>query len=165
MNDDLQRLVDEDAIRRLTAIYSDAVTHLDARRAASIYAEDGSVVIVGNELRGRAQIEAGMRETFSAFALLQLVAHGGLIAVAGDTARARWSTLELTVRKGPISAPSSSAGTRICLFVCPKDGVSSAANSRWPAEPRSRWRRFRPFPTSSRAFRHKPTWPRFRAYR
>jgi uncharacterized protein (TIGR02246 family) len=100
MNADLQRLVDEDAIRRLTSIYSDAVTHLDARCAASIYADDGSIAVAGNEIFGRAQIEVGMRETFSAFALLQIVAHSGLITVTGDTAQARWSTLELAVRKG-----------------------------------------------------------------
>lgn len=100
MDRDLQRLVDEDAIRRLVALYSDALTHLDAVRAASIYAEDGSVVIAGAEIRGRQAIADGMRQTFAAFELLQIIAHGGLIDVDGDTATARWSTVELTVRRG-----------------------------------------------------------------
>lgn len=100
MDRDLQRLVDEDAIRRLVALYSDALTHLDAARAASVYAEDGSVAIAGAELQGRQAIEDGMRQTFAAFELLQIIAHGGLIDVAGDTATARWSTVELTVRRG-----------------------------------------------------------------
>jgi ketosteroid isomerase-like protein len=78
---------DEQAIRRLVAYYSDAVTHLDARRAASIYTEDGCVSIAGIETVGRAAIEEGMRESFSAFDLLQLIAHGGLIDVAGDRRR------------------------------------------------------------------------------
>ena len=99
MAESLQRLSDEQAIRQLTAFYSDAVTHLDAARAASIYTEDGSVVITGNEIQGRGSIEAGMRQSFGEFALLQLIEHGGLITIDGDTAQARWSTIELTVRR------------------------------------------------------------------
>lgn len=97
---DLQALVDENAIRKLTANYSDAVTHLDAARAASIYAEDGSVTIIGNVITGRAAIEAGMRQSFAEFDLLQLIEHGGMIEIDGDTAQARWSTIELTLRRG-----------------------------------------------------------------
>ena len=42
----------------------------------------------------------GMRETFAAFELLQIIAHAPRIRLDGDTAQARWSTVELTVRKG-----------------------------------------------------------------
>lgn len=90
---------DEKAIRRLVAFYSDAVTHLDPVRAASVYAEDGCVSVAGVETTGRAAIEEGMRQSFSAFTLLQLIAHGGLIAINGDRATARWSTIELAVRR------------------------------------------------------------------
>ncbi len=96
----LTRLEDESAIRRLVAFYSDAVAHLDPARAASIYAEDGSVSIAGSEIAGRPAIEEEMRQTFSAFELLQLIAHGGLLAIEGDRATARWSTIELGVRRG-----------------------------------------------------------------
>jgi ketosteroid isomerase-like protein len=91
---------DEKAIRALTAYYSDAVTHLDAARAASIYAEDGCVSIAGAAIHGRAAIEDGMRQSFAAFDLLQLIEHGGLVEADGDTARARWSTIELTIKRG-----------------------------------------------------------------
>jgi ketosteroid isomerase-like protein len=94
------RLADEAAIRRLVATYSDAVAHRDADRAASIYAEDGVVSIMGNALHGRAAIAEGMRQSFSAFSLIQMIAHGGLIDVHGDTARGRWPTIELTVKEG-----------------------------------------------------------------
>lgn len=99
-DEEARRLADEQAIRALTAWYSDAVTHLDAARAAAIYAEDGCVSIAGAERHGRAAIEAGMRQSFSAFAVLQLIEHGGVIAVDGDRATARWSTVELTVKQG-----------------------------------------------------------------
>jgi ketosteroid isomerase-like protein len=96
----LQRLVDEDAIRRITDFYSDAITHLDAARAASIYTEDGIVEIVGHRTSGRDAIEAGMRQSFAAFELLRMIAHGGIIEVDGDSARARWSTIEVGLRRG-----------------------------------------------------------------
>ena len=96
---DLTPVDDENAIRRLVAYYSDAVTHLDATRAASVYTNDGCIFIAGTQIMGQSAIEEGMRKTFSAFALLQLIAHGGLISVDGDRARARWSTIELTVRR------------------------------------------------------------------
>lgn len=104
---------DDAAIRRLVACYSDAVTHLDAARAASVYAEDGCVSIGGAELHGRAAIEAGMRQSFSAFVLLQLIAHGGLIVVEGDQATGRWSTIELAVRRD--------ATDMSCIFGCYED--------------------------------------------
>jgi hypothetical protein len=96
----VQRLADEAAIRRLAAYYSDAVTHLDAARAASVYAVDGLVAIAGHEIAGRGAIESGMRETFGQFSLLQLIEHGGLVEISGNEAMARWSTVELAVRQG-----------------------------------------------------------------
>jgi uncharacterized protein (TIGR02246 family) len=98
-SEEVQRLRDESAIRALTAYYSDAVTHLDAARAASIYAEDGCVSIAGAEICGRAAIEEGMRQSFAAFDLLRMIAHGGVVEVKGDTAKARWSTIELTIKR------------------------------------------------------------------
>ena len=97
---DLQNLFDENAIRGLIASYSDAVTHLDATRAAAIFTEDGIVSVVGVETAGRATIEEGIGQSFAAFAMLQLVAHGGMIALNGDRATARWSVVEIGVRKG-----------------------------------------------------------------
>lgn len=91
---------DEQAIRRLVSAYGDAVSHCDAARAAATYAPAGAVSIVGNETKGRAAIEEGMRASFAAFDVLQLIAHGGLIAVEGDCASARWSTIELGLRRG-----------------------------------------------------------------
>jgi SnoaL-like protein len=94
------RISDDTEIRRLVAFYSDCVTHLDAARAATVYADDGCVSVIGNEVHGRAAIEEGLRQTFSAFVLLQLIAHDGLIDVDGNRATGRWSTIELAVRRG-----------------------------------------------------------------
>jgi len=98
MENDLQRMTDEAAIRRLTAYYSDAVTHLDAARGASVYAIDGRVKILDLETEGREAIEAGMRQSFATFRFLQMIEHGGIIQLNGDRAIARWSTIELGIR-------------------------------------------------------------------
>lgn len=100
MMDQPPKADDDAAIRRLVAFYSDAVTNLDAGRAAAVYAEDGEVAIAGQAIVGRQAIEEGMRQTFASFSLLQLIAHAGLIEIEGDEARGRWSTVELTVRHG-----------------------------------------------------------------
>jgi ketosteroid isomerase-like protein len=110
-----QAIRDEFEIRRLVASYCDAVTHLDAVRAASGYAEDGSVSIVGAELFGREAIEQGMRDSFSHFSILQMIAHAGLIEADGDRAKARWSTVELTVRRDSTDLN--------CIFGCYEDDL------------------------------------------
>jgi uncharacterized protein (TIGR02246 family) len=94
------QLEDEAAIRRLVAFYSDAVGKRDADKAASIYVDDGVVVIDGNKLEGRAAIAEGMRQTFAAYSHLHMLAHGPLIDIDGDRAKARWSTIEFAVRTG-----------------------------------------------------------------
>jgi hypothetical protein len=61
--------------------------------------DDGCVLLAGREIAGRAAIEDGLRETLAAFSLLQLIQHAGIIEIDGDQAKARWSTIELAVRK------------------------------------------------------------------
>jgi ketosteroid isomerase-like protein len=96
-------VADDRAVRQLVSAYSDAVSHLDAARAAATYAPDGVVSIVGIETSGRAAIEQGMRDSFGNFQLLQMIAHSGLISIESDRAVARWSTIELGVRHGQSS--------------------------------------------------------------
>ena len=106
---------EENEIRRLVAYYSDAVTHLDAARAASVYVEDGCVSIAGAELFGRAAIEQGMRQSFSAFSILQLIAHGAVIEIDDTRASARWSTIEFAIRR--------EATDLNCIFGCYEDDL------------------------------------------
>jgi ketosteroid isomerase-like protein len=94
------QIADEGAIRKLVSLYSDSITRLDAARAASVYADDGVVSIVGVETIGRSAIENGMLRSFAQFQLLQLIAHAGVIRIDGDSASACWSTVELGVRRG-----------------------------------------------------------------
>jgi hypothetical protein len=73
---------------------------LGAQRAATVYTEDGEVSIIGEVISGRSAIMEGMKQTFSSFRLLHLIAHGGLIVIDGYAATGRWSTVELAVRHG-----------------------------------------------------------------
>jgi hypothetical protein len=93
-------LADENAIRRLTAFYCDAVAHQDPDRAASVYAEDGTLGVHGTEERivGRKAIADTFRHTFATFSFMQQVAHAGLVDVAGGRATARWSIIEINRR-------------------------------------------------------------------
>ena len=130
MTPDLDRAAfeDEQAIRRMVAFYSDAISHLDAVQAASLYAEDGVVSIAGHRTFGRAAIEEGLRASFASFRLLRLLAHGGLIDVSGDRARARWSTLEFGVREG--------ADALHCIFGRYEDALCRKSEG-WRFESRS----------------------------
>lgn len=82
------------------AVYGDGVARLGAVAAAATYVEDGVVSIAGAETAGRAAIDAGMRASFAEFRMLQVVAHDGLIDLAGECAAARWTTVEIGVRRG-----------------------------------------------------------------
>ena len=99
--DEVETWVHENAIRRLVAFYCDSVNHADAERAASVFASDGRLSILGApELVGREAIARAMGETFSAYSFLHQVCHAGLVDVAGDRARARWSIYEVNGSPG-----------------------------------------------------------------
>ncbi len=97
----LARLEAESAIRRLVALYCDAVNRRDAEAAGRLFAPDCSIVIAdGPERIGRDVQTEGMRQTFAAFALLRQQCDVGLIDVAGDRARARLSVIEVAHKPG-----------------------------------------------------------------
>jgi uncharacterized protein (TIGR02246 family) len=91
----------EAAIRRLVALYCDAVNRRDAEAAGCLFAPDCRVVIAGGpELAGRDVQTEGMRKTFAVFDFLRQQCDLGLIDVAGDSARARLSVIEHSHKRG-----------------------------------------------------------------
>jgi hypothetical protein len=96
MRDALDRLVAEQAIRRLISSYCDAVGRLDAASAARLFAPDARVRIAGfPELVGRDAIAEGLRQSFAATGFLHQRCDAGLIDVEGNRARARLSVFEV----------------------------------------------------------------------
>jgi ketosteroid isomerase-like protein len=91
----------ESAIRRLVALYCDAVNRRDADAAGRLFASDCRVTIAGGpELAGRDVQTEGMRQTFAAFDFLRQQCDVGLIDAAGDSARARLSVIEASHKRG-----------------------------------------------------------------
>ena len=100
----IERLEAESAIRRLVALYCDAVNRRDADAAGLLFAPDCRITIAGGPQRvGRELQTEGMRQTFAAFAFLRQQCDAGLIDVAGDTARARLSVFEVSQKPGDSS--------------------------------------------------------------
>lgn len=91
-----QAVMDELAIRQLTAAYSDAVTARDYDTFASLWAPDGRWVVPGlaDTVGGEAAAEQ-LRNLLTPNEFLLQLLHGGQVWVDGDTARARWSIVEL----------------------------------------------------------------------
>ncbi len=99
----LQRLETESEIRRLVALYCDAVNRRDADAAGLLFAPDCSIRIAdGPERIGRELQAEGMRQTFAAFAFLRQQCDVGLIDIDidGNRARARLSVIEASYRAG-----------------------------------------------------------------
>jgi len=94
-NDDL---IDELAIRTLTAKYTDAMNRSDVDEAARVYAEDAVFTMMDRpSVVGRAQIADVLRVTVAKYALITQMVHSGFVELDGDRARARWQITELQV--------------------------------------------------------------------
>ena len=99
----LARLEAESSVRRLVALYCDAVNRLDAADAQALFAADAAIRIAdGPEISGSAAIGDGMRKSFAAFDLLRMQCDSGLIDVSEDarSAKARHLVFEVTHKPG-----------------------------------------------------------------
>lgn len=99
--DIISRLEAESAIRRLVGHYCDAVNQRDADAAGALFAPDAEIKIADfPAIAGAEAIREGMRQTFAQHAFLRQQCDVGLIEVAGDKARARFSVFEASHRAG-----------------------------------------------------------------
>ena len=85
---------DEQAIRALVERYADAVNRRDAGDWSALWAEDGVWEAFGRRIAGRDAVVAAWTAAMGAFDLVFHVAHGAVIDVLGDQARARWTVSE-----------------------------------------------------------------------
>ena len=91
----IARLEAREAIRRVLALYGDAVRRKDADAIAELFTPDARVVIAGGKERvGRAEIVEGLRATASGYEFLSQQMDVGLIDLDGDSARARVGVIE-----------------------------------------------------------------------
>lgn len=91
-----QTVVDELAIRQLTAAYSDAVNRRDRDDFVAVWAPDAKWIVPGlaDTIGGEAAADQLLRLTEDMEFMLQHL-QGGQVWVEGDTARARWYIVEL----------------------------------------------------------------------
>ncbi|HXX47450.1 MAG TPA: nuclear transport factor 2 family protein [Myxococcota bacterium] len=88
------RVADELAIRNLVARYCHSIAERDFETWASSWAEDGEWHVLGQTVRGRAEILARYRALTGATRLVIQVASDGVIEVDGDMASGRWQMTE-----------------------------------------------------------------------
>jgi ketosteroid isomerase-like protein len=89
-------VADEQAIRQLTASFSDAVNRRAFDDFGQLWLPDGVWAIPGLEdAVGPNAIVAQLEQLISSFDFLLQLLHGGQVWVEGDAARARWYLVEL----------------------------------------------------------------------
>jgi hypothetical protein len=93
--DDLRRVADELAIRRLVAQYADGVTRNDEDTWIGTWADDGSWTLGGNTSTGHANLLATWKGLMALFETVVQLPQHGLLEFAGEGATGRWLVVEL----------------------------------------------------------------------
>jgi ketosteroid isomerase-like protein len=95
MHDDL---ADEQAIRALTASYTDAINRMDIDDIFHVYDEDAVFTMMDRpSVVGRAAILEILRTTVARYQLVMQLLHSGVVQLDGDGARARWQITEFQI--------------------------------------------------------------------
>jgi ketosteroid isomerase-like protein len=91
-------LVDEQAIRTLTASYTDAINRMDIDDIAHVYDEDAVFTMMDRpSVVGRAAILEILRTTVARYQVVMQLLHSGVIQIDGDRAQARWQITEFQI--------------------------------------------------------------------
>ena len=124
-----QHALDEQAVRAVLEAYSDAVNRRDYDRYADFWAEDGvwdlAAPINGHHV-GRDAITAEVRATIENLGFFVQMPHAVVVAVDGDTARAR-VTLNEIGGEGADGGPFSSMN----ILAMYDDELRREADGRW----------------------------------
>jgi len=100
-------LEDRLAIHELNGTYADGVVRFDAATWASVWAEDAHWDLMGHAVAGKAAIVAFWEQAMGGLEAVSFHCVPCMIAVTGDTARARVQTQEILKPKG---APARHVG-------------------------------------------------------
>lgn len=94
----LERMLDELAIRSLTASYTDALNRGDVDAIGRVYDDDAVFAMMERPIvTGRDAILDVLRHTLSRYQLVMQLLHSGVVQVDGDVARARWQITEFQI--------------------------------------------------------------------
>jgi len=89
-----ERIEDELAIRNLVARYTHAIAERDFDAWAACWADDGEWHVLGQTVRGRAEVLARYRALTGPTRFVMQVASDGAIELDGDSATGRWQITE-----------------------------------------------------------------------
>ena len=93
-----RRLIDELAIRSLTAAYTDAINRCDIDDIAHVYDDDAVFTMMDRpSVTGRDAILDVLRATVARYRLVMQLLHSGIVRLDGDRAWARWQITEFQV--------------------------------------------------------------------
>jgi ketosteroid isomerase-like protein len=91
-------LADEQAIRTLTASYTDAINRMDIDDIAPVYDEQAVFTMMDRpSVVGRTAILDVLRATVARYQLVMQLLHSGVVQLDGDRARARWQITEFQI--------------------------------------------------------------------
>jgi ketosteroid isomerase-like protein len=91
-------LADEQAIRTLTASYTDAINRMDINDIFHVYDEDAVFTMMDRpSVVGRAAILEILRTTVARYQVVMQLLHSGVVQLDGDRARARWQITEFQI--------------------------------------------------------------------
>lgn len=93
-----ENLADEQAIRNLTASYTDAINRMDIDDIAPVYDDEAVFTMMERpSVIGRTAILDVLRSTVARYQLVMQLLHSGVVQLDGDCARARWQITEFQV--------------------------------------------------------------------
>jgi uncharacterized protein (TIGR02246 family) len=98
------KLADELAIRALVARYCHAIAERDDKAWAESWCADAEWKVLGQSVRGRAEILAHYQRLVAGCRFVQQVATDGVVEVEGDTARGKWQIAETILPKAGAAA-------------------------------------------------------------
>jgi ketosteroid isomerase-like protein len=91
-------LVDDHAIRALTASYTDAINRMDIDDITHVYDEAAVFTMMDRpSVIGRPAILDTLRATVARYQLVMQLLHSGVVQLDGDQARARWQITEFQI--------------------------------------------------------------------
>jgi ketosteroid isomerase-like protein len=91
-------LADEQAIRTLTASYTDAINRMHIDDIFHVYDEDAVFTMMDRpSVVGRTAILEILRATVARYQLVMQLLHSGVVQLEGDRARARWQITEFQI--------------------------------------------------------------------
>lgn len=117
-----EELAAESEVRALVARYCHAIAARDDEAWADTFAEDAEWVLLGNTVRGRAEILAFYRRLAAGCAWIVQRATDGIVEVAGTTATGRWIVTESLQRSDGVP------GLNIGMY---RDDYRRCEDGRW----------------------------------